>query len=333
MRSNFYKDIKLTHFASYLPKQVITNNDIVSAMKSDVSAEVLFRAVGAREKRVALSEEMGSDMLATVGKALLSNSGILPDKINKLICSCDPVDQVAPDSSVLTQHKIGLSCPSFGISMSCVGWLCGIKTAAGLLQNGDNKILVLAASTVGSKYKFNSPMHRAIFGDGAGGALVQKGDVIQGASILAIELLTIGQFYMDIYAPMSWSTVPEQIPGKFRDAFYMNNDNQVFFDALDKYVKPFFWDVLQKEKIQINHIKRFVVHQASMPIFNHTIKSFGIPIEKAANYYEKYGNTIAAELPIYLDMEIRAERIKQGDLVVCFTYGAGFTAGIMVLKF
>ncbi len=333
MIDQFYKDIKLTHFASYLPQRAVTNKDIVTAMKSEVSEEVLFRTVGAREKRAAHIDEMGSDMLASVGSLLLASSGVKTEEISKLICSCDPVDQAAPDSSVLAQYKLGLSCASFGISMSCVGWLCGLQTATGLMQNGDKKILVLASSTVGSKFKFNSPMHRAIFGDGAGGVLVQRGTGIQGASILAIDLLTIGQFYKDIYAPMAWSNVPEQIPDKFKDSFFMNYDNQVFFDALDKYVKPFFNNVMSKAQVTINDISRFIVHQASMPIFNHTVKSFGIPPDKVANYYEKYGNTIAAELPMYVDMELRAGRIKKGDLVVCFTYGAGFTAGVMVLKF
>ncbi len=323
--------VRASHFASYVPEKMIDNEEIMQQMGSSMSGALLYRAVGSKEKRVADKNEMGSDMLAKVGLRILRETGTDPSEIDKLICSCDPQDQAAPDTAVVTQKKIGLSCPAFGVSMSCVGWICGVNIASGFIANGDKKVLVLSASTVGSKYLFRNPMHRAIFGDGSAGALIEK---TNGKSrILAIDLLTLGQYYKEIFAPNAWSHIPDEIPEPYKDAFFMCPDNQVFFRALDKYVRPFYRKQLRETGLSPNDISLFIVHQASMPLFNYTVDSLKIPKGRVVDAFAQFGNTISAELPLMMDREIRGGRIKKGDLICLLTYGAGFTVGAMILRY
>jgi 3-oxoacyl-[acyl-carrier-protein] synthase-3 len=323
--------VRIKQVASYVPEQVINNDEIMRQLGHGGTGTLLYRAVGSKEKRVAEKEEMGSDMLAKVGLKILQESNVDPATIDKLICSCDPPDQAAPDTAVVTQTKMGLTCPAFGVSMSCVGWLCGINIASGFLASGDRRILVLSASTVGSKYFFRNPMHRAIFGDGAGGILLEREE--DAEQIIRIDLLTLGRFYRDIFAPNPWTTVPDEIPHLYRDAFFMKPDNKVFFDALDKYIYPFYRRQFEATGVKPDDISLFIIHQASMPLFNYTVDSFKIPRDKVVDSFSKYGNTISAELPILLDQELRDGHLKGGDLVYFLTYGAGFTAGAMIARF
>lgn len=323
--------VRIRQLGSYLPKKIIDNDDIMKQLGSSASGNLLYRAVGSKEKRVAEKNEMGSDMLAKVGLKILQESSTDPATIDKLICSCDPQDQAAPDTAVVTQTKMGLSCPSFSVSMSCVGWLCGINIASSFLAAEDKKILVLSASTVGSKYFFKNPMHRAIFGDGAGGVLLERDDLAE--QILRIDLLALGQFYKDIFAPNPWTDIPNEIPDHYKNAFFMKPDNRVYFDALDKYIYPFYRKQFEATGLDPQDISLFIVHQASMPLFNYTVESFKIPRDKVVDSFHKYGNTISAELPILLDEHFRCGKIKKGDLVCFFTYGAGFTAGAMIARF
>jgi len=324
--------MKIRQLSSYLPEEIIDNDNIMKQMGLAQSGNLLYRTVGAKEKRVAKTTEMGSDMMAKVGRKILEESNIEPASIDKLICSCDPPDHSAPDSSVVTQVKIGLKCPAFGVSMSCVGWICGLNIASGFFAQGDNRILVLSASTVGSKFFFKNPMHRAIFGDGAGGALLERAESEEEAQILRIDLMALGQFYKDIFAPNPWTDVPDEIPTLYKNAFYMAPDNQIFFDALDRYIKPFYQKQLDITGLLDTDISLFIVHQASMPLFNHTIDSFGIPRDKVVDRFSSYGNTISAELPIYLDEVVRSGRVEKGEYVYLLTYGAGFTAGATILR-
>lgn len=323
--------VRMKHFASYVPEKVIDNEEIMRQMGSQGSGTLLYRAVGSKEKRVAEREEMGSDMLAKVGLKIIEESNVDPSSIDKLICSCDPPDQAAPDTAVVTQTKLGLMCPAFGVSMSCVGWLCGINIASRFLATGDNRILVLSASTVGSKYFFKNPMHRAIFGDGAGGVLLERDE--EAEQLLRIDLLALGQYYKDIFAPNPWTDVPDEIPDPYKEAFFMTPDNRVFFEALDKDIYPFYTKQFKVMGLKPADISLFIVHQASMPLFNYTVESFKIPRDRVVDSFWRYGNTISAELPILLDQELKNGRIKKGDLIYFLTYGAGFTAGAMIVRF
>lgn len=323
--------VQVGHFACYVPENTVDNDEIMRQMGSSASGTLLYRAVGSKEKRAAAKNEMGSDMLAKVGLQILAQSGTDPASIDKLICSCDPPDHAAPDTAAVVQTKLGLSCPAFGVSMSCVGWILGASIARSYISNGDQRILVLSCSTVGSKFLFRNPMHRAIFGDAAAGALVERGE--RGSQILDIALLTLGQFYKDIFASYPWTDKPESIPEEYRNAFYMMPDNQLFFNALEKYVVPFFKERLKAVGITPKDVSRFVVHQASMPLFRHTLKVLEIPEEKVPDHFSKYGNTISAELPLYVTQEINSGRIRKGEILCLLTYGAGFTVGSMILRY
>ena len=321
--------VKFSAISSYLPETVIENDDIMKAFGSSSPGNLLFRAVGARKKRVCLPNESGSDMIAEVGRNLLKATGYEATSIDKLICSCDPGDHAAPDSAVVAQSKIGLSCPAFGVSMSCVGWICGVNIAAQFIASGDSRIMVVGSSTVGSKMAFENPMHRAIFGDGAAGVILEASDIGQ---ILSLDIFSVGEFYSKIFASYPWTRQPSEIPEKYKNAFYMHPDNRLFFDALDKHIRPFYFNQFQVANVKPEDIDVFIVHQASMPLFNHTVQSFNIPRERVVDSYAEYGNTISAELPMLLDINIRNGRIMKGNLVYLLTYGAGFTAGAMILK-
>lgn len=326
--------IQFKAFGSYLPELRINNDSIMSQFGLKQSGNLLARAVGSREKRVLEKDRMGSDMLAKIGNVILEKAKIEKNEVQRLICSCDPTDHSAPDSSVVAQHKIGLTCPSFGVSMSCVGWLCGVSIASQFILSGGDNILVLSSSTVGSKFHFNSPMHRAIFGDGAGGALLGRATKpSQTGQIVRVDLFSVGQFYKKIFAPNPWTNVPEEIPAAFKNSFYMSPDNEVFFKALEQHIYPFYKKQYDITGLTTDDIDLFIVHQASMPLFNHTVDFFKIPRDRTMNLFEHYGNTISAELPIYMDRAINDGLIKPGSLVYLLTYGAGFTAGAMILKF
>jgi 3-oxoacyl-[acyl-carrier-protein] synthase-3 len=58
----------------------------------------------------------------------------------------------------------------------------------------------------------------------------------------------------------------------------------------------------------------------------------GIPLERAVVDVAEVGNTSAASIPIALDRAYRAGRMKDGDLVVFTSFGAGLTWGATAIR-
>ncbi len=58
----------------------------------------------------------------------------------------------------------------------------------------------------------------------------------------------------------------------------------------------------------------------------------GLPPEKVVINIEKYGNTTAGTIPLALTDAVADGRLKQGNLVLVASVGAGFTVGSILLR-
>ena len=281
------------------------------------------------ERRAAGPDETAADMMAKVAQKILEKANLSPQDIDLIICSSDPGDSFAPESAVAVQAKIGASCPAFGISMSCTGWICGVEIALRHLAADKKQILVLASSTAGSKLYFHNLMHRSIFGDGAGGILIRAEE---RERFLGNSFWTDGRYYSKIFGPYPWSKMPDDIPSEYKGSFYMAGDQPMFFEVLDTVVPPLFNRVLNKAKVNMEDIDLFLLHYPSRPLFERSVKILGVPRSKTFYRFEQYGNLVSAEMPVFIDEAISTGRIKKGDLVFILVYGAGFTMGGSVMQ-
>lgn len=315
--------------ASYLPEKVVTNQDIVDAgLKT--TAIVIERGLGVKERRAAAPDESGADMMAKVAKKILEKAECLPQELDYIICSTDVGDSVEPDTATAVQAKIDASCPAFGVSMSCTGWLAGVEIALRQLDAGKKRVLVLASSLVGSRVFYHNLMHRAIFGDGAGGILLESHHQNQ---FLGTILWADGRHYSKIYIPHPWSIIPKDIPEEYKGSFYMSPDQKKFFAIMDSYLVSLTTRLLNEAGVKLQDIDLFFLHYPSKPLFEHSIKLLGVPREKTFSRFEWYGNLAAAEGPVFLDEAISTGRLKKGNLLLIVTYGAGFTGGGLVLRY
>jgi 3-oxoacyl-[acyl-carrier-protein] synthase-3 len=61
-------------------------------------------------------------------------------------------------------------------------------------------------------------------------------------------------------------------------------------------------------------------------------KNLGIPMEKVYTNLDRYGNTSSASIPIALDEANRAGLIKDEDLILLVSFGAGLTWGATIIE-
>jgi len=324
---------RVAAIGAYLPLTKLTNEDLVRQAGADIQPVLLQRALGVIERRAAPPEDTAADLMARAGKMILEQAGCDPKELDRIICSCDPGETAAPGTAVAVQAKLGAKCPAFDVVMSCAGWICGIDLACRCIATGEKRILVLS-SAMATKPYFRSLRHRAIFGDGAGGALVEAAEANDG--LIATELWTNGQFYSAIYLPYPWSTLPSEIPSEYKGSFYMNPDQAVFFKALENYFPALIKNLLNKAALTIADIDHVLLHQPSWPLFEHSLRILDwIPRTKVfgIEHFAQCGNLVGAEFPVMIESGIRHGQIKRGDLVMMATYGAGFTMAGMIFQY
>jgi 3-oxoacyl-[acyl-carrier-protein] synthase III len=311
---------------SYVPEKVVTNNHLAGAWEV---ARKLHRLLGAEERRAVNDSQACSDLIAEAARRILTTAGVSPLDLDRILVSATPGDFLEPPTASVVQYKLQARCPAVDVKMSCVGWMAGVDYALRCIATGEKRILVLAGTVVSRGDAFHTIMHRAIFGDGAGGVLIEA-DEHQG--FLAGDLWTDGQYYTMINQPHAGSVHPQEIPLGYKGKFYMG-PRRVFFETLRHELAPCVESVLKDAGLSKDDIDVAIVHQPSRRLFEAAIKSLKIPPEKSIQDFHRYGNTISAELPIALDENIRNGRIKRGDKLLLVTFGAGFNAGAMVLEY
>jgi len=324
-----YKEIpaRIAATGSYLPERVVTNHEIPGLEETNGAVE---RLLGAVERRAAGEDETCSDLIVKAARRVLEAAEASPSDLDQIIVSATPGDYFEPCTASVVQHKLGAQCAAVDIGMSCVGWLAGLDYALKSVACGAKKVLVMAGTVVSKGPAFYNPMHRAIFGDGAGGALLER---CEGPGhFLAGGLWTDGQYHDMITMPHLASVPTGRVPEEYRGSFFMG-DARIIHQALKDNLPPGLEQTLALAGVAREDLDVAFIHQPSKPLFELAVRASKVPREKLVEDYARYGNTISAELPISLDENVKSGRIKRGDTILKISFGAGFSGGIVLYRF
>ena len=336
--------VKIVATGRYLPQKIATNEDFIKEFGLEMSPEIQEKLsfIGSREHRVAGLKEQPSDLLTKAGIKILEKAGIKANEITQILVATTLPDLIEPATAAIVQKKIGADdnrwCRTVDLTASCSGWLIGLDFASRIITTSEKseKVLVLAAALT-SRIPFRSVRHRAIFGDGAGGVLLEKSPSLEESCIYGSEFLSLGEYSDAIYLPAPWSTIPPITPESLRGYFYMSegyrSEKRFLFRLIEKHLPILLERLWKKTGFTPKDIDFAIMHQPSKALFEASVKYSGIPRDKFAYNFDRYGNTVAAELPITLDEYIEMGQVKRGDLVLLVTYGAGITAGAVLLRY
>ncbi len=160
-----------------------------------------------------------------------------------------------------------------------------------------------------------------LFGDGAG-AVVLAADSAPGihASVLRADGRYAGVL-----------SVPGNVcGGRIVGSPYLQmQGNQVFKMAV-KVLDEVARETLGAAGMTVGDVDWLIPHQANVRILEATAKKIGIPLERLVVTVDHHGNTSAASVPLALDEQVRAGRIRAGHRVLMQGVGGGFTWGAVL---
>lgn len=304
--------IKLVKTAKYLPSHVVSNDDLKQFVDTD--DQWIRTRTGIQNRRFA-KDESNLDLATAVGKKLLEN--IDESDIVAVIVATFTSDYATPTMACLLQKNLELpqSIMAFDFNAACSGFVYGLNLAKGiLLQNPGKKVMVIGSEKISRFMDFTDRNTCILFGDGAGGALVELDQ--NGEDTFIFE--TIGN---DESILCDSST----------NNFLTMNGKEVFVFAVNA-VAHAIQSTLKKAGVTADDVDHFVCHQANLRIISHVYKKLGIAEEKFFVNLDKYGNTSSASIAIALDEMVDSGKLKKGDKVMLVGFGAGLTWGSSLIN-
>ncbi len=323
--------IGLLGTGSYLPERVVSNEDI-AAMTPDATPEWIQRKTAIKARRYAAEHEATSDLAAAAARAALDHAGLTADRVDYLIVSTSTGDFPQPPTASVVQQLIGAqNAACLDVNVVCAGFVYGLELARSLVAtHPGTRALIVAADLYSRILDFTDRRTCALFGDGAGAAVV--GEVPDGYGILTIDLTTSGEHEDLIKVPAGGSRTPPTAQTLADGGHFFTMQGRGVRDFVFDNVPPAIGKLLATVGLDTGQVDFFVPHQANSVLLDELVVLSGLTGAHTAKTVEQYGNIGSASVPVALDDVVRSGRVKKDDIVVLSAFGGGMSMGNGVIR-
>ena len=320
----------ITSTAHHVPEKILTNHDIEKMVET--SDEWIQNRTGIKQRHIVSDDEASSDLSTHVAKKLLEKRGIKPEQIDIIIVGTVTPDHLTPSTAAIVQNNINAqNAWAFDLSAACSGFLFGLETGSKLIESGKYKtVMVIGVDTMTSILDFKDRETCIIFGDGAGGVILEPSKSDNGIISSILRTDGSGASSLNVLAGGSRKPATEKTIAN-REHFIRQDGKKVFRFAV-KRMADVSKEVLLKNGLNGNDIKLFIPHQANKRIIDATGERCGIPKDRVLINIDRYGNTTAGTIPIALNEAVENRLINNGDYILLSAFGSGFTWGSILIK-
>lgn len=316
-----------------VPEKQLTNEDLTKMV--DTSDEWITSRTGIKVRHLAADNQTTAFLATEASRKALQHAGVPAEDVELIIVATVTPEMVFPATACFVQEQLGAKKAwAFDISAACSGFVYALSIAQQFVTGGKyDNVLVIGAETISKITDYKDRKSCILFGDGAGAAVVKRGDSNGSRGIFYSTCGADGSGWPSIHCPAYASRFPVTRPLENPNSIYVQiNGREVYQLAVRKIVET-VENCLTNCKLEINDINLFIPHQMNARIIESVAKRLQLPDEKVFINIDKYGNTSAASIPIALDECLRGGRVKKGDIVLLVAFGGGLTWGANVIEF
>lgn len=319
---------KISQVAHYAPKQLVTNDDLANIM--DTSHEWIFSRTGIAQRHIA-REELTSDLASRVAEQLLTKSGLAADAIDFIIVATISPDGTMPSTAAIVQATIGATRAfAFDLTAACSGFVFALAMADKLISSGSyQKGMVIGAETLSKLIDWKDRTTAVLFGDGAGGVLLEAS---QDQHLLTESLYTDGARGQHLTSGQTGLSSPFSLSQEVTHTIQM--DGRAIFDFAIRDVSKNISGIIEQSGLTNDDLDYLLLHQANRRILDKMARKIDFPREKFLENMEHYGNTSAASIPILLSEAVQNGQIRLDGTqkVLLSGFGGGLTWGSLIVK-
>jgi len=293
-----------------LPDRIVTNDEL--SLTLDTSDEWISERTGIRQRYIGgTARSLG----VIAGRNAMADAGAEPEDIDFVLLATTSPDRIAPATAVLIAEDLGLTCPAMDVNAACSGFMYAIRTAQGLLETGNKRILVIGAEHLSRWVDWTDRNVAVLLADGGGATVLEYdpdvNDIVSfslGADGSGADLLTC----------------------EHESTFTM--EGQEVFRRAVRVVVESSLQALELAGITADELALVIPHQANIRIIQAVVERLGIGMDRAVIALDRYGNTSSASIPLAFDVARNDGRIKTGDYALLTGFGAGLTWASSIVK-
>lgn len=286
------------------------------------------------EKRSNDEPSILAEMAVKAAKKALESAGKTPNDIDAVITACSNLERAYPAISIEVQGLLGVNGFAFDMNVACSSATFAVQAAADMIRSGSAKaILIVDPEICSGHLDFKDRDCHFIFGDVCTAMILENKETAESTNsfeIISTKCKT--HFSNNIRNNFGFLNNAKKSGPLDRDLLFMQEGRRVFKEVVPM-VSQLIIDHLQEEKIKIEDIKRLWLHQANKSMNDFIGKKILGRVPEAheqPNILQDYANTSSAGSIIAFSLH--SDDMKNGEIGVLCSFGAGYSAGSVILK-
>jgi 3-oxoacyl-[acyl-carrier-protein] synthase-3 len=349
---------KIIGVGNYIPLEVIDNiffNDNIffdengNKLEQDnaIIVEKLKEITGIEERRYASKELVTSDLGLIAAKAAIQNSQIDLETLDYIIFAHNFGDvaygetqsDAVPSLASRVKHQLGIKnnyCVAYDVIFGCPGWIEGVIQANAFIKAGIAKTcLVIGAETLSRVVDIHD-RDSMIYADGAGAVVLQSHE---GDSGVKSHVSASYTYKEKDYLYFGKSNNYDNLS----DTKFIKMAGRKIYEFALLHVPEAMKKCLDDSGFKINELSKIIIHQANEKMDEEIVKRFyklydtSVPKDIMPMIISKLGNSSVATIPTLLSMilnnELQDHDIKENDIILFASVGAGMNINALVYKF
>jgi len=311
-----------------VPSKKLTNEELSKMV--DTNDEWIVSRTGIKERRIIEKGKALSDLGVEVVEGICKKRGISPLEIDMILVGTVTADHRFPSTSNIICDKVGAkNAWGFDVNAACSGFLFTLTTGQQFIENGTaKKVIVIGGDVMSSIVDYTDRATCIIFGDGAGGVLLEPNEEGLGIQDSIMKVDGSGREFLIQQAGGSLEPITKE--NVETPAMYIHQEGKTVFKFAVTNMADVSAEIMERNNLKAEDVAWLVPHQANLRIIDATANRMGLSKDKVMINIHKYGNTTSGTIPLCLwEWE---DQLKKGDNIVLAAFGGGFTWGAIYLK-
>lgn len=274
------------------------------------------------------------EMALEAAHQCLDNAGRNVEEVDAILVACSNLPRAYPALAVEVQKYLGAGRFGFDMNVACATAAFAIQTAKDMIASGSARTVLMVNPEICSAHlNFRDRDSHFIFGDVCTAALIEHSDNVadgQGFEIIDTRLKT--QFSNNIRNNRGFLNRSETQARSEADLLFVQNGRRVFKEVAPMVAKMIATH-LEDNGLAADQLKRLWLHQANINMNNLICKRIlgrEASEQEMPSVLAEYANTSSAS-PVIVFHKYR-DHLEPGDIGVLSGFGAGYSAGSVILK-
>lgn len=320
-----FNHVCIRGIAVALPETCYSTEELAGKM-DERALKRFIKSTGVKRRYLSCEGQTTSDLCFIAADHMMNTLAVNRNEIDACIFISQNPDFKRPSTAIILQDRLGLEkdCMAFDINLGCSGYVYGLYIAAGLIESGAVKNVLLLTGDVNRDLP-----GELLFGDGASASLLQYEE---SSNLIEGLLKSDGSGYKAIYTPVGGQRHPlSEASPDWENIKPQMNGTDVFEFTITQVPKMLeeFNQIFQKSWEDYDYV---ILHQANLMMLNHIISKLHIPKEKVPISIQDYGNVSSASVPIALADLCEKTGQKPRELSLLLSgFGVGLSWGAVSL--